>query len=181
MDGRKGEGREEGRGIKAIFILAKLFAATVSIPFSCFLPRWSRGVMNKSGTINECLETERYYPFLRKQCRSFFHLTRRQKLFISPSKESSTRRAEGLKRVKRVREGDRTAGEREVGGERRRNGYREEGIGGGKGGGERRRRSTTRAKLVSRMNEGTKTTTTTTTTTTIGTTTTTTTRTITGG
>ena len=78
--------------------------------------------MNKSETINESLETERYYPFLRKQCRSFFHLTRRQKLFISPSKESSTSRAEGLKRVKRVRE--RSDSKAREGGERRHRGQR---------------------------------------------------------
>lgn len=128
MDGRwKKEGVERDKGD---FYLRKLFAATVFHPafFSTFHElavsfvvgtnegEGRGGGMDKSGTINESLETERYYPFLRKQCRSFFHLTRRQKLFISPSKESSTSRAEGLKRVKRVREGDRTAGGEREGG-----------------------------------------------------------------
>lgn len=102
--------------------------------------------MNKSGTINESLETERYYPFLRKQCRSFFHLTRRQKLFISPSKESSTSRAEGLKRVKRVRERSDSRRERVAKGDTRGSGRKEHREGEWR---------STRAKLVSRMNEGT--------------------------
>lgn len=144
------DGRKRGWGeIKAIFIFENSSRRPFSIPH--FFPRstswpfrswWARTrergggggvVMDKSGTINESLETERYYPFLRKQCRSFFHLTRRQKLFISPSKESSTSRAEGLKRVKRVREGDRTAGGEREGGAK--GDATEEGIEGGGGGG----------------------------------------------
>ena len=110
-------------GIEVIF-LSRFATLRVSIRFPRPLEDGGWGVMNKSETINESLETERYYPFLRKQCRSFFHLTRRQKLFISPSKESSTSRAEGLKRVKRVRE--RSDSKAREGGERRHRGQREE-------------------------------------------------------